>query len=85
MKNDISFLIAGVAEGKAEVIAIIRRKIAKGMSPSAIAEILELDEEYVKRIATLIEENKSPLHLQKTQSMIKSTINDTRVILRRTP
>lgn len=39
----------GRAEGKAEVITLIRRKYQKQNTPEQAAEALELDTEYVRR------------------------------------
>lgn len=42
------------AEGKAEVVGIIRRKLQKKMQPEEIADLLELDTAYVEKLAELI-------------------------------
>lgn len=42
--------------GAKENIRTIRRKLRKGISPSAIAEMLELEEVYVKKVIHLIQE-----------------------------
>ena len=46
----------GRAEGKAELVAIIRKKEKKGHNISDIAKALELDMVYVKEVADLIDE-----------------------------
>ena len=48
----------GYISGKeAELVEIIRRKQQKGLSADDIAEWLELDKEYVKKVMKLLEEN----------------------------
>ena len=42
------------AEGKAEVVGIIRKKLKKKMSVEDIADWLELDKEYIEKLAELI-------------------------------
>ena len=50
--------ISGKEAGKeAELVEIIRRKQQKGLSADDIAEWLELDKEYVKKVMKLLEEN----------------------------
>ncbi|MEG2441572.1 MAG: hypothetical protein RSB37_08690, partial [Acetivibrio sp.] len=45
----------GKAEGEAKLVFLIRKKVNKAMSCSQIAELLELDESYVKNIMELCE------------------------------
>ena len=45
----------GVAEGRAELIRCIRKKLKKGYAVMEIAEVLELDDLYVKKTADLIQ------------------------------
>ena len=45
----------GVAEGRAELIRCIRKKLKKGYAVREIAEVLELDDLYVKKTADLIQ------------------------------
>lgn len=45
----------GVAEGRAELIRCIRKKLKKGYAVMEIAEVLELDALYVKKTADLIQ------------------------------
>ena len=63
--------IEGRAEGKAEIIAIIRKKLQKEMSTNTIAEILELNKNDVKRIASLIEEDRSRTDLQIAEILLR--------------
>lgn len=42
------------AEGKAEVVGIIRKKLQKKMSLEDIADWLELDKGYIEKLAELI-------------------------------
>ena len=44
----------GRAEGKAEVIALIRRKYQKQNTPEQAAEALELEIEYVRKVMNMI-------------------------------
>ena len=45
---------AGKAEGKAEVIALIRRKYQKQNTPEQAAEALELEIDYVRKVMNMI-------------------------------
>ena len=47
----------GEARGAAEIVRIIRRKLQKHMEISDIAEMLELEEEYVAEIVKLLTQN----------------------------
>ena len=64
----------GLAEGKAEVeakfVAIIRKKRAKGLDASAIAEELELETAYVEKVMALIAEGPSVSDLQIAQMIL---------------
>ena len=47
-----------VARGReSEIVRIIRRKLQKHMDISAIAEMLELEEDYVAEIVDLLKQN----------------------------
>ena len=63
--------LSGKTEGKSEVIAIIRKKIQKGMSSNTVAEVLELDKNYVKRVAALIEEDTNRTDLQIAEILLR--------------
>ena len=64
----------GLAEGKAEVeakfVAIIRKKRAKGLDASAVAEELELETAYVEKVMALIAEGPSVSDLQIAQMIL---------------
>ncbi len=64
----------GLAEGKAEVeakfVAIIRKKRAKGLDASAIAEELELETAYVEKVMELIAEGPSVSDLRIAQMIL---------------
>lgn len=47
----------GLAKGESKIVAMIRKKLAKGLTISAISEELELDGTYVKKVISLISEN----------------------------
>ncbi|MBC5671288.1 MULTISPECIES: hypothetical protein [Blautia] len=47
--------VKGAAEGRAELIGCIRKKLKKGYAVIEIAEVLELEALYVRRIADLIQ------------------------------
>lgn len=49
----------GKAEGKAELIALVRKKYKKHHTPEQAAEALELDAGYVRKIMGLIEANEA--------------------------
>lgn len=62
----------GLTEGHAAMVTeIIRRKLAKGFSPESIAELLELDPAYIKKIYTMIQDNPNETDLQIAQALIK--------------
>lgn len=62
----------GRAVGHAAMVTeIIRRKLAKGFSPESIAELLELDPAYIKKIYTMIQDNPNETDLQIAQALIK--------------
>lgn len=47
----------GYASGKAELIGIIRKKKEKGMSSAETAEFLEMEEEEIRKIFSLLDED----------------------------
>lgn len=62
----------GLTEGHAAMVTeILRRKLAKGFSPESIAELLELDPAYIKKIYTMIQDNPNETDLQIAQALIK--------------
>lgn len=61
----------GKALGKAEVVSMIRRKIGKGMIPGDVADVLELNKDYVEKIVTLIEEDVSRTDLQVAEMLLR--------------
>lgn len=60
----------GLAEGEAKFVAIIRKKRAKGLDASAIAEELELETAYVEKVMALIAEGPSVSDLQIAQMIL---------------
>lgn len=60
----------GKAEGKAEIVAIIRKKAGRGLDSEKIAEILELDPDYVKRISDLLVEDPDRSDLQVAEILV---------------
>ena len=60
----------GKAEGKAEIVAIIRKKAEKGLDVQNIAEAMELDPVYVKRITDLLTEAPARTDLQVAEILI---------------
>ena len=63
----------GKAEGKAELVAIIRKKREKGHNISDIAEDLELSMVYVKKVAELIDEDPARTDLQVAEILIRQS------------
>ena len=63
-------LPVGKAEGKAEIVAIIRKKAGRGLDSEKIAEILELDPDYVKRISDLLVEDPDRSDLQVAEILV---------------
>ncbi len=61
----------GKAEGKADVICIIRRKLASGVSIQSLAEFLELEESYIAQIDTLCKEYPAETDVQIAQRLLK--------------
>ena len=61
----------GRAEGKAEVIAMVRKKLKKGLDMSEIADALELDQNYIRRISDLISENPDQTDIQVAETLVK--------------
>lgn len=62
----------GKAEGKAEtLVSMIRRVSAKGMDFHAIAEMLELEEGYVKTVTELLTENPGKTDLEIAKMIAK--------------
>ena len=62
--------VEGKAEGKAEIVAIIRKKAEKGLDVQKIAEVMELDPVYVKRITDLLTEAPARTDLQVAEILI---------------
>ena len=60
----------GLAEGEAKFVAIIRKKRAKGLDASAIAEELELETAYVEKVMELIAEGPSVSDLRIAQMIL---------------
>ena len=60
-------------EGKAELVAIIRKKRKKGYNISDIAKALELDMVYVKEVADLIDEDPARTDLQVAEILIRQS------------
>ena len=60
----------GKAEGKAEIVAIIRKKAGRGLDSEKIAEILEMDPDYVKRISDLLVEDPDRSDLQVAEILV---------------
>ena len=60
----------GKAEGKAEIVAIIRKKTGRGLDSEKIAEILEMDPDYVKRISDLLVEDPDRSDLQVAEILV---------------
>ena len=54
----------GRAEGEAKLVSIIRRKLKKGLSVTAISEVLELEDAYVQKIINLLTEDSSKSDLE---------------------
>lgn len=57
----------GKAEGKADEIRIIRRKLSTGFSIQALAEFLELDESYISQIDLLCKDHPDDSDIQIAQ------------------
>lgn len=66
----------GKAEGKAEVISIIRKKHQKHMVPDEIAELLELEPEYVTQVVTLLENMPGADDLQIAAELLRIILHD---------
>ena len=60
----------GKADGKAEIVAIIRKKAGRGLDSEKIAEILEMDPDYVKRISDLLVEDPDRSDLQVAEILV---------------
>lgn len=64
--------VEGRAESRVESrVAMIRRKMEKGIDCPAIAEMLELEEDYVKQVIELITENPEKTDLEIAKSIAK--------------
>lgn len=64
--------LEGQSEGEIKAVAgIIRRKVAKGFTAAEIAEDLELETDYIKKIATLIEEDNNRTDVQIAEILLK--------------
>lgn len=60
----------GLAKGEAKIVAMIRKKLTKGLTISAISEELELDSTYVKKVISLISEDASRNDLEIAEILI---------------
>ena len=60
----------GLAKGESKIVAMIRKKLAKGLTISAISEELELDGTYVKKVISLISEDASRNDLEIAEILI---------------
>ncbi len=65
----------GRAEGKAEIVAMIRRKLKKQLDISEIANALEMDQDYVKRIADLISEAPDRTDIQVAEILVGQEVS----------
>ena len=63
----------GRYEGKAVMLTeIIRRKLAKGVSPDLLAELLEVDPVHIRKICTMVQEKPEETDLEIAQALLKS-------------
>lgn len=60
----------GLTEGLAAIIKIIRGKMQKGLSCETVAEFLEMDVSYIKKIYNLIQEQPDQTDLQIAQILL---------------
>ena len=60
----------GLAKGESKIVAMIRKKLAKGLTISAISEELELDGTYVEKVISLISEDASRNDLEIAEILI---------------
>lgn len=61
----------GRSEGEARIIAMIRKKMTRGMDCPAISEMLELDEDYVKKVMGLIDSDEKLSDLAVAGRLVK--------------
>lgn len=66
----------GIAKGIAKVIAIIRKKHRKLMAPDEIAELLEMEPEYVSQVVTLLESMPGADDLRIADELVKAKLQD---------
>ena len=62
----------GLAEGKSSEIRTIRKKLAKNMPVSEIAELFELPETYISQIAELIQKHPDDTDVQIAEKYLKA-------------
>ena len=61
----------GRAEGEAKLVTMIRRKLEKGLSVTAISEALELEDAYVQKVINLITEDSSKSDLEIAKILLR--------------
>ncbi len=61
----------GRAEGEAKLVSMIRRKLKKGLSVTAISEALELEDAYVQKVINLITEDSSKSDLEIAKILLR--------------
>ena len=61
----------GRAEGEAKLVSMIRRKLEKGLSVTAISEALELEDAYVQKVINLITEDSSKSDLEIAKILLR--------------
>ena len=62
----------GKAEGKAEVVALIRKKYSKQLSPVQIADLLELEIPYVERVLRSIQKDPGATDFEIAMELLKA-------------
>lgn len=61
----------GREKGEAKIVAIIRKKVGKGMESSEIADDLELDIPYVQKVVDLLLEDEKRTDLEIAELVIE--------------
>ncbi len=61
----------GRAEGYADIIALVRKKLQKSLSVSEIADMFEMDVEYVTKVVKLIEEFPEQSNMEITKKLLR--------------
>lgn len=61
----------GVEKGEAKIVAMIRKKLGKGMNVSEIADDLEMELSYVQRVMDLLSENVERTDLEIAEMIIE--------------